>query len=246
MEKNKLLLGDCLKLFDSVATDSIDLILADPPYGTTGCEWDSVIPFNEMWRELNRVAKEDTPIVLFASQPFTTHLIHSNLDAFRYCWVWDKKLAGNFASASRMPLKITEDVVVFGGKNYYPQKTKGEMRQKGGGRQFVGIYSERDNEKVTEPYWSDEYHPTTILSFPNADRQNKVHPTQKPIELMEYLVRTYSLEGDTVLDFCMGSGSTGKACLNLDRKFIGMEKNAEYFEIAKKRMSITQLSFGDW
>ncbi len=232
--KPELHLGDCLEVMKSLPDGSVDMILCDLPYGTTACKWDSVIPFEPLWEQYRRVAKRNAAIVLTASQPFTTALIASNMREFRYCWVWDKKIAANFASANRQPLRVTEDVVVFGGSAYCPQKVKGRLRMKGGGKQFVGIYGESD--KVTQPYESDEYHPTNIIEITNAARASKVHPTQKPVALMEYLIRTYTHEGDTVLDNCMGSGTTGVACANTGRRFIGIEQDPTYFLIAAGRI----------
>jgi site-specific DNA-methyltransferase (adenine-specific) len=219
-----------------IESGTVDMILTDPPYGTTACKWDSIIPLEPMWEELKRIIKPNGAIVMTASQPFTTTLIASNMKMFKYCWVWDKKIGSNFASASRMPLKVVEDVVVFGGSNYYPIKTRGKMRKKGGGKQFVGIYGSKQADKVTEPYLSDMYHPTNIIEIGNAARKGKVHPTQKPVALMEYLIKTYTNEGETVLDFTMGSGTTGVACANLRRDFIGIEMDSDYFAIAEGRI----------
>ena len=214
---------------------SVDMILCDLPYGTTACKWDTVIPFEPLWAQYRRIAKRNAAIVLTASQPFTTALIASNIKEFRYCWVWDKKIAANFAGANRQPLRVTEDVVVFGGPTYHPQKVKGRLRMKGGGKQFVGIYG--DSDKTSLPYESDEYHPTNIIEITNAARTHKVHPTQKPVALMEYLIRTYTHEGETVLDNCMGSGTTGVACANTDRNFIGIERDDKYFQVASERIA---------
>ena len=236
MPKIELLQGDCLEVMRDLPDGSVDMVLADPPYGTTACKWDSVIPFEPMWEQLKRVIKPNGAIVLFGSQPFTSALVMSNVKMFKYCWVWNKKIGSNFASASRMPLKVVEDVVVFGGSNYYPQKTKEKMRKKGGGKQFVGVYGDKQADKVNKPYLSDEYHPVNIIEIGNAARKWKVHPTQKPVALMEYLIKTYTNEGETVLDFTMGSGTTGVACKNLNRNFIGIELDSEYFGIAKERI----------
>ena len=240
MSKIELHHGDCLEVMKEIPDGSVDMVMTDPPYGTTACKWDSVIPIEPMWEQLRRVIKPNGAIVMTASQPFTTALIASNMKMFKYCWVWNKKIGCNFASATKRPLKVVEDVVVFGGSAYYPIKTKGRMRKKGGGRQFVGVYGSGNLDKVSEPYWSDEYHPTNVIEIGNADRRNKQHPTQKPVALMEYLIKTYTNEGETVLDFTMGSGTTGVACKNLGRNFIGIELDQEYFEIAKKRIEDTK------
>lgn len=156
---------------------------------------------------------------------------------FRYCWVWDKKIGCNFASAGKTPLKVTEDIAVFGGSKYNPQKTKGALRKKGGGKQFVGVYGNSDKDRITAPYLSDEYHPVNIIEISNAARAGKIHPTQKPVALMEYLIKTYTNEGEIVLDFTMGSGTTGVACVNTGRNFIGIERDEKYFQIAQKRIA---------
>ena len=235
-----LLHGDCLEKMTEIPDGSVDMVLADPPYGTTACKWDSIIPLEPMWEHLKRMIKPNGAIVMTASQPFTTTLIASNMKMFKYCWVWNKKIGSNFASASRMPLKITEDIVVFGGGNYYPQKGKGKMRLKGGGKQFVGVYGDKNKDKITEPYQSDEYHPVNIIEIGNSARKGKIHPTQKPVALMEYLIKTYTNKGETVLDFTMGSGTTGVACINTNRNFIGIEKNLSYFNLATDRIHTSQ------
>lgn len=195
-----------------------------------------------MWKELKRVIKPNGAIVLFAGQPFTSTLLCSNISCYRHSWVWDKNLAANFASANKQPLKVTEDVVVFSQSknktcNYFPQKVKGKMRNKGGGKQFVGIYGDDKADKITQTYQSDEYHPTNILRFQNASRVGKVHPTQKPTDLLEYLIKTYTNEDEVVLDFTAGSFSTGVACVNLNRKFVGIELDKDYFNIGINRIA---------
>ena len=236
-----LMKGDCLERMKEIPDGSVDMILADPPYGTTACKWDSVIDLPLMWEQLKRIIKPNGAIALFGSQPFTSVLVSSNITSYRHSWVWDKNLAANFASANKQPLKVTEDILVFSQSNkrscvYIPQKTKGKMRAKGGGKQFVGIYGDNEKDKITETYQSDEYHPTNILRFQNASRVGKLHPTQKPVALMEYLIRTYTQEGETVLDFTAGSFSTGVACINTNRKFIGIEMDDTYFDIGSKRI----------
>lgn len=241
-ERVWLMQGDCLERMQQIPSGSVDMVLTDPPYGTTACKWDSVIPLEDMWKELKRVIKPNGAIVLFAGQPFTSRVISSNIDCYRHSWIWDKSLAANFASANRQPLKVTEDIVVFSQSknktcNYFPQKVKGKMRNKGGGKQFVGIYGDSKTNKTTNTYQSDEYHPTNILKFQNASRVGRVHPTQKPTDLLEYLIKTYTNEDEVVLDFTMGSGSTGVACRNTNRKFIGIELDSDYFRIALERIT---------
>ena len=226
---SNLMQGDCLELMKDIPDGSIDMILCDLPYGTTACKWDTIIPFEPLWEQYERVIKDNGAIVLTASQPFTTKLIDSNIDLFRYCWVWNKKISGNPLLAKHQPLKVHEDICVFSKKrhNYYPKMRKGKMRKKGGGR------SKLFDMEMSAKY-SDEYYPISIIEFSNAKRG--VHPTQKPVELFEYLIKTYTNEGDTVLDNCMGSGTTGVACKNLNRQFIGMELDETYFNIAKERI----------
>ena len=235
-----LIHGDCLEKMQDIADGSVDLILTDPPYGTTACKWDSVIPFEPMWAQLKRVIKPNGAIVLFGSEPFSSALRMSNIKNYKYDWVWNKMIGCNFASAGRMPLKVTELISVFGGGAYYPIKTKGRMRNKGGGNQFVGIYGEKQKNKVSKSYASDTYHPINIINISNARRVGKTHPTQKPVALMEYLIKTYTNEGENVLDFTMGSGTTGVACVNLNRDFIGIEQDADYFKIAQDRIADAQ------
>lgn len=233
--KMKLIYGDCLKEMPKIQDTSVDMVLTDPPYGTTACKWDSVIPLELMWKQLKRIIKPNGAIVMTASQPFTTILISSNIKNYRHQWVWNKNNSAGFATAKLRPFAICEDVLVFGYErvNYYPQMTKGKMRKKGG-------YSKSDNYglKPTVKY-SDEYYPKNLLEFGNASQIGKVHPTQKPVALMEYLIKTYTNENETVLDFAMGSGTTGVACKNLNRYFIGIELNEKYFEIAKQRIEET-------
>jgi site-specific DNA-methyltransferase (adenine-specific) len=227
--------GDCLELMRAIPDGSVDMVLTDPPYGTTACKWDSVIPFAPMWEQLKRVIKPNGAIVLTASQPFTSALVMSNLDWFRYEWVWNKKQSGSFMTAKLQPLKITESVLVFsaGKCPYNPLMRKGKLRKKGGAKTSM-LYG------ATPSKISDDYFPTNLIEISNAFKGGRTHPTQKPVALMEYLIHTYSNEGETVLDFTMGSGTTGVACRNLNRNFIGMELDANYFEIAKKRIEETK------
>ena len=220
---------DCLEGMKRIPDGSVDMILCDLPYGTTACKWDTIIPFEPLWEQYERVIKDNGAIVLTASQPFTTKLIGSNIDLFRYCWVWNKKISGNPLLAKHQPLKVHEDICVFSKKrhNYYPQMRKGKMRKKGGGR------SKLFNMEMSSKY-SDEYYPISIIEFSNAKRG--VHPTQKPAALFEYLIRTYTNEGDIVLDNCMGSGTTAVACAITNRKYIGFEIIPDYYQEALKRL----------
>ena len=239
-----LYLGDCLEVMPVLPDASVDMILCDLPYGTTACKWDTVIPFEPLWAQYRRVAKRNAAIVLTASQPFTTALISSNLQDFKYCWVWDKVLPRGHLNAKRQPLRVFEEVAVFyrAQPTYNPQKTVGHKRKvarrryekAGEGEQVYGA------EKRDTFYDSTERYPTGIIRVSNASQSGKVHPTQKPVALMEYLIRTYTNEGEVVLDNCMGSGTTGVACANTGRRFIGIEREPKYFEIACRRIEDAQ------
>ena len=229
MELNTIYNEDCLVGMKDIPDKSVDMILCDLPYGTTACKWDTIIPFEPLWEQYERIIKDNGAIVLTASQPFTTKLIDSNIDLFRNCWVWNKKISGNPLLAKHQPLKVHEDICVFSKKrhNYYPQMRKGKMRKKGGGR------SKLFDMEMSAKY-SDEYYPISIIEFSNAKRG--VHPTQKPVALFEYLIKTYTNEGETVLDNCMGSGTTAIACLNTNRNYIGFELDEEYYKASLDRI----------
>ena len=233
---SNLYLGDCLEIMKSMPDKSIDLVLTDPPYGTTACKWDVVIPFEPMWNELKRIRKDNTAIVLFGSEPFSSYLRMSNIKEFKYDWIWNKKKGGNPLLSKIEPIKITELVSIFGVKkiNYYPQMKDREKLKKRGSN--AGIKSDTTNNLFSENKTYTQYYPKNILDFSNANQRTRFHPTQKPVALLEYLIKTYTLENETVLDFTMGSGSTGVACKNLNRNFIGIEKDEKYFEIAKQRI----------
>jgi len=229
----KLLHGDCLERMKEIPDKSIDMVLCDLPYGVTSRnKWDSIIPFESLWESYHRVIKDNGAIVLNCQQPFTTYLISSNIKEFKYCWVWYKKQTTGFLNAKKQPLRNCEDIAVFYKKQptYNPEMRKGKrvLKNTGGG-------STNYNEFTYMPYYSEMYYPTTLLEIP-LPRFKGGHPTQKPVALMEYLIKTYTNEGETVLDNCMGSGSTGVACINTNRKFIGIEKDDKYFEIAKSRI----------
>ena len=233
----QLFCGDCLEIMPTLPDKSVDAVICDPPYGTTSASWDFVIPLEAMWATVKRVCKLQAPIVLFCSQPFTSNLITSNQKQYRHSWIWNKKQSGSFFNAKFGPLRITEDVAVFSQEKptYYPIMRSGKMRVKGGAKSPCKTAS---NGLMTYEALNDEYFPINILEFPNcAHKQENVHPTQKPVDLMEYLIKTYTQEGETVLDFTCGSGSTGVACVNTGRNFIGIEKDPRYFEIAKERIA---------
>lgn len=240
MIKVKLMRGDCLKLMKDIPDGSVDVVLCDPPYGTTACKWDSVIDLEEMWIELKRVTKQTSPIVLFSSQPFTTNLISSNMKMFKYCWVWEKNFSTNFLHAKRQPLRKHEDIVVFykNSGSYFPLKTEGHPPTQSATGSSLGSLWSGDRKRDYTGGDTTRY-PTSILKFNAVDPKKRIHPTQKPIELLEYLIKTYSLEGQTILDFTMGSGTTGVACVNTNRNFIGIEMDENYFNIADTRINKT-------
>lgn len=235
-----LLQGDCLELMKDIPAKSIDLILCDLPYGVTACEWDSVLPFAPLWEQYNRVAKDNAAVVLFSVQPFTTKLIQSNMKQFRYCWYWQKNNKTGAPFAKVQPLRCIEDICVFykHKPTYNPQGlvlldkpiTRKALTAK-------GVYDTfRGNAK---PQLYKNY-PANLIKFAGVHTNERTHPTQKPVALLEYLIKTYTDEGATVLDNCMGSGSTGVACVNTKRNFIGMELYKPYFEIAKMRIYTAQ------
>ena len=226
--------GDCLELMKNIPDGSIDMILCDLPYGTTACKWDTVIPFEPLWEQYNRIIKDNGAIVLFGSEPFSSALRMSNIKNYKYDWVWNKALAGNGILAKKQPLKIHENIMVFHSKIYQPQMTKGKFRKKMGLKEseITG------GDSFSEEYSNDMYYPKSILDFSAGGlRRGRLHPTQKPVALLEYLIKTYTNEGETVLDNCMGSGSTGVACVNTNRNFIGIELDENYFHIAEKRIA---------
>ena len=236
-----LMQGDCLELMKDIPDGSVDMVLTDPPYGTTACKWDSVIPFEPMWEQLKRITKKDGAIVMTASQPFTSSLVMSNVEMFKYCWVWKSNRAANFAQAPYMALKNCEDVCVFSragvAKNsklrmtYNPQGLT-EVDKVVAGKKHS---AHRPSRTAQKPYKQTRTgYPNQILEF--AKYAKPVHPTQKPVALMEYLIKTYTNEGETVLDFTMGSGTTGVAAKNLNRKFIGIELDSDYYKIAEERI----------
>lgn len=242
----ELHMGDCLEVMHSIEDGSVDMILADLPYGTTACKWDTVIDLPSLWKHYKRVIKRNGAIVLTASQPFTSALVMSNPSMFKYCWAWDKCLASGALNAPYQPLKAHEDVCVFswaasthspnGTMTYNPQMARGEPydKRKTNFAPVKQIYRSAvlPSKGINT---TGERYPTSVLRITNADR-NKVHPTQKPVALMEYLIRTYTNEGETVLDNTMGSGTTGVACVNTGRDFIGIEQDEGYFQIATQRI----------
>ena len=231
---NKILHGDCLELMKDIPSGSIDMILADLPYGTTACKWDSIIPLEPLWSEYKRIIKDNGAIVLTASQPFTTKLISSNYEMFKYDWVWNKRKATGHQLVKKQPLRLKEDVVVFYKQQpiYNPQMTEGKpYKSKPRKVNKDGVYGQvgehrNDNNGIR--------YPKNIIEFSFVHKP--MHPTQKPIELFEYLIKTYTNEGDLVLDNTAGSGTTAIACLNTNRQFIVMEKEQKYYDIILKRV----------
>jgi len=236
---NTLLIGDCLKEMDKIPSGSVDLILTDLPYGTTTNKWDVVIPFDALWVHWLRVAKDSAAFITTASQPFTTDVINSARKLFRYELIWDKTKGGNFLLAKKMPMKRHENVLVFYRQQptYNPQmEIRGKVRKKGGGKASTNFEG-----AVPTVSYNNEYYPTSILVASTGSRTDHFHPTQKPVELMEYLVRTYSNAGELVLDCCMGVGTTGVACVRSGRRFIGIELNSDYFAVAERRIQQVEL-----
>ena len=237
VSRSNLFWADCFDVFPLIADKSVDAIIADLPYGTTNCKWDSILPFDKLWAEYKRIIKPKGAIVLTASQPFTTKLISSNIDNFKYCWVWDKKIPSNFALAKRQPLKYHEDVCVFSFEphNYYPIFRENVKKPFG---KIVAGNSE--HIKIAAKQERGFGYPKSILEFAkpnNLSKDGNLHSTQKPIELMEYLIKTYTNENEIVLDNTMGSGTTGLACLKTNRQFIGIEKEKQYYDVAVRRLS---------
>lgn len=237
----QLINGDCLEVMDKLISGGVrvDAIITDPPYGTTACKWDSVIPFDEMWSRLKQLRKERTPIVLFGSEPFSSALRMSNIKEYKYDWIWKKAKATNFFNANKQPLKKHEIISLFYNVQikYSPQKEKRDYVYKDKRNGVSKECKQYHNTLSTKQDNGGYFYPTSIIDFKQDD--NGFHPTQKPVALMEYLIKTYTNEGDTVLDFTMGSGTTGVACKTLNRDFIGIEKDETYFKIAKNRIENT-------
>ena len=241
----ELLHGDCLDLMLLIPDKSIDLILCDLPYGTTCCSWDAVIPFEKLWPEYERIIKDNGAIVLFGAEPFSSLLRCSNLKMFKYDWIWEKSKATGFLNSKKQPLRAHEIISVFYRKQptYNPQMKSGDSYNK-------GVRKEQTKDDVYGSFKQIEVKsdglrfPRTVQYFKTAEREGGLHKTQKPVALCEFLIRTYTNDGETVLDNAMGSGTTGVACINTHRKFIGMEKDLGYFTIAKDRI-INKLQVND-
>jgi site-specific DNA-methyltransferase (adenine-specific) len=244
MSEIHLLQGDCIDILPTLPDMCADAILTDIPYGTTACKWDVVIPFAPMWEQVKRLCKG--AFVTTASQPFTTLLIASNLEWFKYEWIWEKAIGANPLLCKKRPMKYHENIVVFSqnGHTYNPIMTKGKMREKkpvmSGNKIDENWGGMMRGVKGTSNI-NDVYYPRSVFYISNADQAAKDHPTQKPVALYEYLIKTYTNPGDTVLDFCMGSGTTGVAAVKTGRNFIGIEKEAPYFQTSERRITDAQM-----
>ena len=228
-ENIKLHNGNCLDIMKEIPDKSVDMILCDLPYGVTWAKWDSIISFEDLWKEYNRISKG--AVALFSTQPFTTKLIDSNMKDYKYTWYWIKNIKGNYLNAKRQPLRQMEEINIFKNHNYYPQGL--EDYGKLGGR---GSSAKTTMQNYANEWYQEKTgYPSNVLYY-DLDK-DKFHPTQKPVELLEYLIKTYTEEGDIVLDNCMGSGSTGVASVNINRKFIGIELDEEYYQIAQERIN---------
>ena len=231
--------GDCLEVLPTFPPASVEAIITDLPYGTTACEWDSIIPLAPMWEQVKRVLKPSGVFISTASQPFTTILINSNLAMFKYEIIWDKVKSSQPHLSKIQPMKRHENTLVFGvgAVTYNPQLEKKKTPRKAYGSKMTQANDHNLGLKPMKPYLIEYDFPTSILEFSNADNTSRVHPTQKPVSLYEYLIRTYTNAGETVLDICMGSGTTGVAAIQTGRNFIGIEKEQKYFEIASRRIA---------
>ena len=253
----KLIHGECLEEMDKLINQEIkvDAIITDLPYGSTKCKWDNVIPFEDMWKKLKNICRDITPILLFGNEPFSSYLRISNIEEYKYDWYWQKDKGANFLFGNKQPLKVIEQISVFYNKQpiYNPQKIdnpkgistrhlhKNPAKISKNVKQIMGNSWKETKMNETQNYFGKDYEPNKLLPkqliYFAKDQRKKMHPTQKPVPLLEYLIKTYTNEGDVVLDFTMGSGSCGVACKNLNRSFIGIELNKEYFDIAEKRIN---------
>lgn len=231
----KLLKGNCLELMSNIPNESCRLILADLPFQQIAAGWDKIIPMDDLWKHYNRIISKDGTILLFAAQPFTTHVINSNIKDFRYVWYWIKNQGTNFFHAKSMPIRKVEEIVVFKKGIYNPQITEGHPPTNSAKGCSNGTAYHGKNKRDYVGGKTTRY-PTNILEFKCVDNYSRLHVSQKPVYLLEYLIKTYTYENDVVLDNCMGSGSTGEACINTNRHFIGIENDDAIFEIAKERL----------
>ena len=243
MSSFKIKQGDTLELMATLPDGCVDMVLCDLPYGTTACKWDTVIPFEPLWAQYKRLIKKNGAIVLFGTEPFSSHLRISNIDWFKYDWIWDKRKSGNPLLSKVQPLKTYETISVFGNGRvvYYPIMVERDAPKSRGKNR--GVASDTTGNAFVEDKVYTHFYPKAIIEFSNASQQDRVHPTQKPVALCEYLIKTYTNEGETVLDNTMGSGTTGVACMNTNRNFIGIERDDKYFAIAKARIEQAQAEF---
>lgn len=234
--------ADCLDIFNQIPDQSIGMILVDLPYGSSGCKWDQVIPFEFLWPQYLRIIRQDGVIALFGTEPFTSVMVASNLPLFRYKWTWDKGQGGNFQLAALQPMNVTEDICIFSqGKSangaklkarYFPIKIPRDKPTRAGGRPSTTDLLHKNNMKALRKVYTDRF-PTNILRYPKPTKKERRHPTQKPVDLCAYLIQTYTQPGEIVLDHCMGSGATGVACIRTGRTFYGVEKDKYYFPVAR-------------
>lgn len=236
LDINKIYNQDCLEGMKLIDDKSIDMILCDLPYGTTQNKWDCIIPLDKLWEQYVRVSKDNGVIVLTSMQPFTSQLVNSNLKMFKYEVIWDKKISTGFLNSKKQVLRRHENVLIFYNKQgtYNPQMTQGKPYDKGISFDKSPNYGKQTPVRALNE--TGDRYPTSIIEFSNADRRNKQHPTQKPINLFEWLIKTYSNENELILDNCMGSGTTAIACMNTNRNYLGFENNDEYFSIANERI----------
>lgn len=231
----KVLLGDAIELIKSIGDNSVDCIFTDPPYGLTASKWDKIVDFEILWFEFERVLKKGAPAILFASQPFTTKLINSNYKNFKYCWYWKKNQTTNFFHAKRMPLRAIEEICIFYGKNYFPQITEGHVATNSAKGCSNGQVYHGTNTRNYEGGKTTRY-PNNFLEFKCVDNYSRIHPNEKPVDLCEYIIKTYTKKGDLLLDCFAGGGSLLYAAKNLDRNFIGIEKESLYYEKILNRL----------
>jgi site-specific DNA-methyltransferase (adenine-specific) len=235
---NKIILGDCLEVMKDIPNKSIDMILCDLPYGTTACKWDTIIPFEPLWEQYKRIIKDNGAIVLTAQEPFSSMLRISEIKLYRYDWYWMKTKYSNFLCLKKQPAKNVENICIFYKKQplYNPQMLEGKPYKDKGRKQSLNNQQKIGVKSYTPIVNEGKRFPNSTILFSNGNNKN-VHPTQKPVALFEYLIKTYTNEGDLVLDNCIGSGTTAVACRNLNRNFIGIEKDAEYCKIANQRLA---------
>lgn len=248
LEQNKIYLGDCLEIMQSIDDKSVDMILCDLPYGTTACKWDSIIPFEPLWKEYKRILKPQRSIILFGIEPFSSMLRTSNLEMYKYDWYWNKNSAGGYVNAKQRPMTTIETISIFSNGTMCSTGKRNMLYNPQGLIPFNKITHRGNKQGKENTYWRPSTaansnfqkftnYPRNYLKFSKVSSKESLHPTQKPIELCEYLIKTYSNEGDLILDNCCGSGTTCVAARNLGRNFIGIELDENYFKIANERIT---------